>query len=134
MESPKPRPINREKTLTFFAIFVLILYATLVCIGFVFDFYFHKIWFSLAIFCIGLNLLAKAMFFHLDSDFMLGLLGLTFGAASAVFLFFSKCFYVRNIFGAFGRNFFDGSCYFSPKFLFDFVCLVCFASVIINCV
>lgn len=79
---------KRTEVLKFLLFFLAVLYAFLITFSTIFDLHLHRIWFSLALFFIGVFLVTKAIFFHLDSAMLFGLFALLFGVVSGLLSYF----------------------------------------------
>ena len=84
--------IKRTQALKILFFCLVILYVALVSFSLVFQSYFHKIWFSVALFFLGSYLVTKAIFFHFDSAMLFGLLAIFIGILSGTFFFISSEF------------------------------------------
>lgn len=89
----KSNKIKRSKALIFLALILITIYFLILGLSLIFNGNLHKIWFSVAIIFIGIYLVTKSIFFHLDSAMYFGLTCLFLGVLSSI-LFFVEYIYV----------------------------------------
>lgn len=108
----KGTAIKRTKALNILALILFFAYIALLCASIIFGWQLHKVWFSFFMGLTGIYLITRGLFFHLDSNYLLGMLLAGFSIISALQFFFVWPFFTPAYFMWAAITFFALYCIF----------------------
>jgi hypothetical protein len=86
-QKTKYHEIKRTKALFFLTIMLFIVYVSIIWLGFLLSWQISKVWLSLFLAFAGVYLIVRGLFFHLDSNYLLGFILFGFGIFSGINFF-----------------------------------------------